>query len=119
MRVVAVRERDETGLDDAEARLRDFLEVSSDWIWETDAALRFSFFSESLDGILGAENAALLGKTRAEIIENPDLPEVRRHLAELDARRPFRGFTYSTQTARGRRWFRISGKPVFDRAGKF
>jgi PAS domain S-box-containing protein len=119
MRAVAMRERDETCLDDAEARLRDFLEVSSDWIWETDAALRFSFVSESLDAILGAENVGLLGKTRREIVEDPELPEVRRHLADLEARRPFRGFTYATRTARGRRWFRISGKPVFDRAGVF
>jgi PAS domain S-box-containing protein len=104
---------------DAEARLRDFLEVSSDWIWETDAALRFSFFSEGLEPITGTPREKLLGKTRREIFSDPDAPEVKRHLAELDARRPFRGFTYATRTARGRRWFRVSGKPVYDADGVF
>jgi PAS domain S-box-containing protein len=118
MRAAALRERGEARLGDAEARLRDFLETSSDWLWETDAALRFSFFSDGLEAVAGIDRAQLLGRTRRDVFSDPDAPEMRRHLAELEARQPFRRFTYAAETPHGRRWFRISGKPVFD-AGVF
>jgi PAS domain S-box-containing protein len=104
---------------DAEARLGDFLEVSSDWLWETDARLRFSYFSPGLADVAGANPAQLLGRTRREVMSDPLAPEAQGHLAELEARRPFRGFVYSHETAGGRRWFRISGKPIHDAAGAF
>jgi PAS domain S-box-containing protein len=105
--------------DDAEGRLRDFLEVSSDWFWETDAELRFTYFSEGFEPSTGLSRENLLGKTRRELIGDAQSFEFRRHLADLEARRPFRDFTYQTDTAFGRRWFRVSGKPVYDANGVF
>jgi signal transduction histidine kinase len=52
---------------------------------------------------------------------DPSLPEEERcrHLDDLAARRPFRDFSYRVTTAKGQRFFRISGKPCYDTNGRF
>jgi PAS domain S-box-containing protein len=104
---------------DAESRLRDFLEISSDWVWETDAELRFTAVSGRLEELTGVAVAEVLGKTRREVMLDTESPAARRHLADLEARRPFRDFVYVASRPNGRRWSKISGKPVFDAAGRF
>lgn len=102
-----------------EARFRDFLEFTSDWLWETDENLRFTFFSARLAELTGIAPEHLLGKTRQEIMADTTSPDARRHLADLAARRPFQGFIYAIEAPQGRRVVKISGKPVFDGAGRF
>jgi PAS domain S-box-containing protein len=109
----------EQALREAETRLRDFLEISSDWIWETGPDLRFTRFDGRLAEISGFDMGTLIGKSRRDLMGDIANPEARRHLAALEARQPFRDFSYSSATPRGKRWFRISGKPVFDRFGTF
>jgi PAS domain S-box-containing protein len=109
----------ERALAEAEGRLRDYLEVSSDWIWETDAALRFTQFSGRLREVSGVDPATLLGRSRAELMASADDPAARLHLADLAARRPFRDYAYPTRTELGTRWFKVSGKPVFGPDGGF
>jgi hypothetical protein len=46
-----------------DARLSDYLDIASDWIWEQDTAYRFTFLSGSDDGAR-ARFHDLLGKTR-------------------------------------------------------
>ncbi|HZB91265.1 MAG TPA: PAS domain-containing protein, partial [Stellaceae bacterium] len=37
----------------AGARFRDFAQVASDWLWETDADFRFTYVSENVEENLG------------------------------------------------------------------
>lgn len=103
----------------AERRLADFLEIANDWFWETDAAHRFIFLSERFEQLTGIEIALFLGNTRAEMASNPDAPEFRAHIADLEAHRPFQDYVYGGETPRGFRWFQISGRPVFGDNGSF
>ena len=67
---------------------------------------------------LGKES--LLGKTRADLVQKASDESWHRHLDDLAARRPFRGFEYALRLRSGeRRHFRLSGKPVFDTEGRF
>ena len=50
-----------------EKRFRDFASTTSDWLWEMDSELRFSFFSERFTEITGVPREWLLGKTRREM----------------------------------------------------
>jgi PAS domain S-box-containing protein len=109
----------EAQLAEAETRLTDFLEVASDWIWEMDDDLRFTFFSGRLREVSGADPQYFIGKTRSEVMRDTSSPEARRHLAELASRRPFRNYVYISETPGGMRTFKISGKPIFDGAGRF
>ena len=110
----------ETAMRDAqqsEARFRDIAEVGSDWIWETDAAHRFTM-------IAGARQpkVSLLGNTRweqASVIEPETDPLWREHKAVLDAHQPFRQFRFSMQLPDGRFHVCVSGKPIFAEDGDF
>jgi PAS domain S-box-containing protein len=110
----------ERELQEMRDRFTDLLDVSSDWMWETDAEHRFTQFTGRLAQVSGIEPDRIVGRRRTEIVD-PTMPdEVRRqHLADLAARRPFRDFTYQITTSRGLRWFRVNGKPRFDQAGNF
>lgn len=104
-----------------EKRLEDFAEAASDWFWEMDEKLRFSFFSERFTEVTGVPQEALLGKTRQETgIPNVDPDVWRQHLDDLDARRPFRGFVHPRVSDEGEiLWLSINGKPAFDGDGNF
>lgn len=99
----------------SECRFRDIAEFSADWIWESDADHRFVFLSGS-----GAEE--VYGKTRWQVAgADPETdPHWRRHKADLDARRPFRGFRFTISWAHGQvQHYSANGKPVFDDHGCF
>lgn len=108
----------------SEARLRDFADASSDWFWEQDAELRFTYFSEGLRLVTGIDSSRLIGKTREMLRDDGTLqrdPESWAALAATVARRaPFRDFTYPQRSPDGRMLqLSISGIPVFDESGTF
>ena len=105
-----------------ETRFRDIAEASSDWIWETDALLRVEFVSERFAEITGLGREAVLGRTLAELLHPAeDLERWERHIADLVARRPFRGVLCRLDDAPPNhdRTLRIAGKPIFDAGGSF
>lgn len=105
----------------SEERFRDFAEASSDWFWEQDEELRFTFVSDRVDRKAGLPASDHIGKTRAEIV-GPGAGEeqLRSHQADLDARRPFGNFRFQRTGVDGlMRHVTVSGKPVFDGQGRF
>ncbi|MGF1640152.1 MAG: PAS domain S-box protein [Rhodospirillales bacterium] len=105
----------------SERRFKDFASASSDWFWEMGPDLRFTWFSEQMERITGMSPRRLIGMTRIELGE-PDLSDAKwvRHLAELEARRPFRDFRYPLRDDRGAEvQISVSGIPVFDDDGGF
>ncbi len=111
----------EVALREGEQRYQLFTDYASDWIWEMDADLRFSFFSERLAEITGVDPGQLIGKRRWEITEeDTDAEHWRRHRADLEAHRPFHDFRYSVSRPFGRLlYLSLSGKPRFDEHGVF
>ncbi len=108
-------------LKESEARFRDFTAASSDWYWEQDAELRFTFVSDSNEPISGMRSAEHYGKTRRET-NPPGVGEEAwaHHEADLAARRPFRDFRFQRVDGAGKvRHLSINGVPVFDEDGVF
>ena len=104
-----------------EQRLQDFADASSDWFWEMDENLRFSYFSDRFTEVTGVSPERLLGKTREETgIPGVDPEAWRRHLDDLAARRSFRNFLHPRTMADGREvQLSINGKAVFGKDGSF
>ena len=106
----------------SEARLADFLETASDWAWETDTEHRATWLSKGIRGG-GVDSDKEIGLTRWELhgVADPRAhPEWRAHMADLDARRAFRGTVIPRRTIEGRSCnVEIAGKPVFDGSGGF
>ena len=98
-----------------EARFRDLTEMASDWFWEMDAELRFVDISgghlsptHSTDGAIGLQRWDLP-------IEGLTPADWTAHRRVLEARLPFKDFTYQLRTHRGDlRWCAINGKPFFE-----
>ena len=100
----------------SEERLANLVSLSADWIWEQDAELRFTYFSDGLRNTTGIDPATLIG-CRHVISDEIDAPPeaLAHHLALLDAREPFRDFSYGTRRPDGSLCFiRVSGEPIFD-----
>lgn len=120
---ILLRKRVEERLRDSEQKFQDIAEVSGDWIWETDAEHRFVFLSwEALHEKTSLDGDLAIGRTRWDLagIDPAEHEPWRRHLADLDARRPFRAFRYKIESADGPvRHFVVTGKPVFDATGVF
>jgi PAS domain S-box-containing protein len=108
-------------LQESEERLRDFAAAASDWFWEMDADLRFSYMSERLRDVTGVDPRDTIGKTRQELGgSDTDADKWEAHLADLQAHRPFRDFRYIYVAANGdRQYWSISGVPLFDDSGCF
>ena len=107
----------------SQQRFRDIVETASDWIWECDADLRYTFLSERYTEMTGLPVEAVIGRTRQEISRGAQVDpgsDWNTHFADLEARRPFRDFRYNIKTSSGETLhFSISGTPVFDDSGKF
>lgn len=102
-------------------RLKDFSEIASDWFWEMDENLCFSYFSDRFTEITGVPTDHLLGKTREET-GIPGLPdeEWENHLENLANHRAFTNFIHYRIKGDGAKvWLAISGKPIFAPDGTF
>lgn len=96
--------------------------AGADWIWETDCELRFSWFSDNYNEVTGLDPQAILGRRRFDFLKQVPAGNVSvaAHLADLDARRPFRNFVYELKGSRPQcRWISISGFPRFNADGSF
>jgi len=104
-----------------ERRVRDFADASSDWLWEMDADLRFTYLSDRYEEITGAKAADTLGKHRWDgVDENEDNEFWAEHRATLLARRPFRDLEFTRVLGDNQRFFvNVSGVPVFSDDGEF
>lgn len=88
-------------------RMRDFVRLISDWLWETDGAGRLTYSSDRVIEVLGRPAPALLGMTFAELGTWPDGPPPRD--------RPFRDHRFEAPGLDGEtRVLLISGLPTFD-----
>ena len=118
---VTERVQAEQQLNQSRERFADFVDVSTDWVWEMDADLRFSFMSDQVATVVGVAPEWFIGKRRDEVgAPDPNDSQWRRHQEDLAARRPFRDFELEVHLPTGeRRWISSSGKPIFDEQGRF
>ncbi|MGX5845749.1 PAS domain-containing protein [Mesorhizobium sp. PL10] len=102
--------------------LRELVEADADWVWETDAELRFSWLSENYQAATGIDPASILGRFRFDFLKQMvhGNRHAAAHLEDLQAHRPFRDFVYELKGGRPDcRWVSITGSPRFDGEGEF
>ena len=97
---ISKRKNFEVELVDNARRFRDFAEAHTDWFWEMDENLRFSFLSERFQRVTGIVPSDLLGCSQRELLakSNAMVDEVttkevwETHIREIEAHQPFPGF---------------------------
>lgn len=107
-------------LEESQARFRSMAALASDWVWEQDADLRFTFVSRAAEESTEVPTQNVLGHRRWEapnLVPGTDWDE---HRSLLLQRQPFRDFEYAQYTGNGElRYLSVSGAPVFDAEGRF
>ncbi len=105
----------------SEARIRDFAESAADRFWETDENYRYTYVSESFEGSDYLATKAMIGRTRWEVSAGADLDGFwRDYIVFMDRHEAFRNLEHTRVGPDGKVfYFRTSGKPLFDQAGKF
>lgn len=53
----------------SEARFRDVVEASSDWVWEIDVGWRFTYLSERFESVTGLTRQAWLGAAMSDLLD--------------------------------------------------
>jgi len=114
--VIQLRRRERS-----EARFRDFAEAASDWYWETDGALRFSYVSRAGHGHTGFPVHDALGRNLRDLmVTQPGDMMLRQLEDDIAAQRLFREFLCQVRTPSGRiAHLNLSGMPRFDVRGHF
>lgn len=112
----------EFSLSDTQWLLQDYPSQNLDWLWQTDAELRFNWFSPTLSGWMKEQiTADIYGKTRAELVPAEDIGSEhwQQHLQTLAKRQPFHNFEYDMQAADGWHRIRTSGVPIYTADDEF
>ena len=105
----------------SERRFRNFAEIGSDWLWEMDADLRFSWIADNIETLTGQTPDYFVGKSREDLrAPEDDSDNWAGHMATLRAHEPFRDFQYRRELPDGRTmWVSNSGIPQFGADGSF
>ena len=120
-RNITQRKRTKRSLREIVERFRSLTELSSDWYWEMDAELRFTYVSEGIRKVRGVAPETLIGKRRwdsKDIVGGDE--EMARHRATMEAHLPFKDFVLARSNADGKiTYVSHAGKPIFDDQGNF
>ncbi|WP_415237060.1 ATP-binding protein [Sneathiella sp.] len=111
-------------LEASERRFQDFAMSASEWLWEMDEDLKFTYFSDSFETSTGINAQKLIGRARQPITNSPESAESaevwQNHIQDLKDRMPFSGFIYQTTDHNDNViWLQSSGQPYFASDGTF
>src|SRR5690606_20571143 len=102
--------------------LREFEQTASDWIWGVDEHGVVNRLSGGFTKATGAEEDDLIGADLLDFLENitaPSDPLVQEMARAMAARETFQDTELRIVVTGQECWWRLTGKPVFDEAGKY
>jgi diguanylate cyclase (GGDEF)-like protein len=104
--------------------LRDFEENTSDWLWDIDAEGRLRHVSERVASAAGLPVKLLKNAAFETIFTNRSRSRQMTEGAQavfraIAARRPFNDQIVEVKTLKSSIWWKLTGKPIYDKSGVF
>ena len=106
---------------DSEARYRDVVEYTSDWIYGTDANLRYTYVTGRFSEVTGLTEADWLGK-RMGTLADPTYAQdtIARSVEAIERHEPIRNVVVQVRSPGGsQKLVSVSAKPIFSKNGRF
>jgi len=102
----------------SEQRFQDVVQAAGEYVWETDAAGRYTYITEQAEAVKGRPADALLGHAPTELMPDADASHTRRVFDTARATgKPF-ALEHRTTTPDGTlRWEQVRGRPILDADG--
>jgi PAS domain S-box-containing protein len=116
---ITERKMEQLRLFESERRFRDIVNSSVDWIWEVDAAARYTYVSETVQNLLGYTAEEILGKTLFDFMPPEEAERVGPLFTDIVAqRKAFRDFENINRHKDGTlRYVLTNGAPIVDNDG--
>ena len=77
------RKKIEYSLRESKERFRSLIETSSDWVWEVDRNLAYTYVSPKVKELLGYEPKEILGKTPFDLMSEAEAAKVKSKFSEI------------------------------------
>lgn len=107
-------------IEESERRFQDFAESASDWLWECDENLCYTYFSDRAEQMTGIDHRAIIGRRIGEQRVGGPASAPDRFAQAFEARYSFKDFISELIRPNGASiWIAQSGKPIYDAGGKF
>ena len=119
--LVAGLEAARGSLAESEGRLRDFAEAASDWFYETDGDLLFTYVSDRIETTIGMAAGQIVGRSFADIAARWPSEDWAPIVSAVSAREAFRSVEVSPtpQSGEPQLHLEVSGTPRFAEDGTF
>ena len=110
------RQKIELSLRESKERFRSLIETSSDWVWEIDENMVYTYVSPKVEELLGYEAAEILGKTPFDLMSAQSAERVKAAFNTIgDRSQPFECLVHVNQHKDGHQVIiETSGVPIFD-----
>ena len=120
-REIAHREDVEIALRENEEKFRSLVETTSDWVWEVDHNVKYTYVSPQVRDILGYEPAEVLGRSPFDLMPSGEAGRLKDTVREIfDQRGPI-DYLENTNVHKDGRLvvLETNGVPIFSSQGKF
>ncbi len=109
---IETRKKAEESLNKSKVRFREFAEVGSDLLWETDEQFRITSIVGDSRSVFGMPEDELIGRAAWEIAKaDVSAPEWKQHILDHETRQPFRNFEYPIVRQERRQALDIDKRP--------
>ncbi|WP_198161120.1 PAS domain S-box protein [Anabaena sp. CA = ATCC 33047] len=115
------RKQTQIALQESEERFRNLVEATSDWVWEVDENIIFTYVSPKVKDILGYEPQELIGTSPLELLPPEEVERVAQVFEPIaTAQQPFKCLENINIHKNGHLVIlETSGVPIFNAEGKF
>lgn len=120
-RDITQRKLAEKKLEESEKRLSVIVDLTNDWIWEIDAAWRYTYVSPKVEHILGYLPEEMIGKTPFDFMIPEDINGTKEHIRTfVHQLKPLNAIENRARHKDGRVvYLETSGIPVLDEKGTY